>query len=75
MGDSQAAHQELQTLVGFNPPDRDELIRAPLPDPTPVRPISPSDQRGRDGSPGACLGHLSKVKRMGRARLLRPLDP
>ncbi|MGC8640318.1 MAG: tetratricopeptide repeat protein [Isosphaeraceae bacterium] len=32
MGDSQAARRELQTLLGFNPPDRDELIRwfAPL---------------------------------------------
>ena len=27
MGDSQAARSELQTLLGFNPPDRDELIR------------------------------------------------
>ena len=32
MGDSRAARRELQTLLGFNPPDRDELSRcfAPL---------------------------------------------
>jgi predicted CXXCH cytochrome family protein len=32
LGDSQAARGELQTLLGFDPPDRDELIRwfAPL---------------------------------------------
>jgi hypothetical protein len=35
LGDSQAARDELQTLLGFDPPDRDELIRwfAPLTQP------------------------------------------
>ena len=35
MGDSQAAHRELQTLLGFDPPDRNELMRlfAPLTQP------------------------------------------